>query len=499
MSNFLRLLAGLGAGLGFIGAMVSHAAPSDCAAPAPKIAAADPRLVSQYNDAGCSPGLLDPQGVAIIDYGGKIGRQYNPVTIAQWAIGCYYSFLRDKNPYEKKVFLDQINWLKQNWVAVGDDGAAYEYHFPWSYGLKPGWRSGLAQGQAISALIRYYYETNDSSVLPLIKQLKNYMLLPTGRGGLVDVSPEGGIWIEEFPSDPPSFVLNGFISAAFGLYEYTKLFPQDKTAKDVFARAIASIKTSLPYYDTGNWTYLDRSSRPYPRASNGYAIGYIYQARTLWQITGDPFFLAVSLRWRSFYDNVNYHAGGNMAADPDGRYRLVADLQPTPLSDGLHDNYLLLSATAALDNFGVDQLYRGGNSLDPATYYSTASDGPAKLYFRLKRPVAADALTITLYNSEMYPENLKLFVKSEGDDGLEELPYKMAAGRNLLTYYFMPHKVSELLLVGKRFHGQNRLVIAGLALGTTGRTRRIPGIRQQSNGPGAARLTGIRRAIAGAR
>src|SRR5439155_26387004 len=106
---------------------------------------------------------------------------------------------------------------------------------------------------AISALIRYYRDTGARRVLPLIAKLRSYMLKPVAEGGLAVLSPEGKLWIEEFPSDPPSFVLNGFISAVFGLYEYTRLFPADHIARRQLDEALASIRLSLPAYDTGDW------------------------------------------------------------------------------------------------------------------------------------------------------------------------------------------------------------------------------------------------------
>ena len=486
MKNKSRALAyalGVAVGLAGVGATAGRCAPAHTRTTAGGLPNPDPRLVSQYDNAGCGPGLVDASGVTMVDYAGAIGRQYNPVTIAQTAIGCYHNFLRYKNPDQWKIFIDQINWLKRHWVPVGDDGAAYEYHFPWSYGLKPGWRSGLAQGQAISALIRYYYGTGDASVIPLIRRLKNYMLVPTDRGGLVDTSPEGGMWIEEFPSNPPSFVLNGFISATFGLYEYTKLFPRDQAAQVELGQAIASIKSSLPHYDAGNWMYLDRKSSPYPRASNGYAMGYVYQTRTLWQITGDPLFLETSLRWQSFYEDVNYHRSGNMVADPHGRFRLTRGPMPATLGDGLRDNYELVGASPSDPKFGVGRLFHGDKSTDPMEYYATKSDGPAQLHFRLKHAIDANALTLTLYNVELYPEDLHLFVKADGADGFEELPCQLAADRNRISYYFPARKIREFYLVASRFHGQNRLVIAGLALGMTKEGRALPGFGSVVTGP----------------
>jgi hypothetical protein len=295
------------AGLSLILATIITAPWPTRAAAASNHEFSDPRLVSQYSFySGCPETGVDQNGVFVVDYetlninGVMIGRQYNPTTISQFAIVCYYDYLRTGNKKFQKLYLSQIAWLKNNFVPVGGDMAAYEYHFPWHYGLQPGWRSGLAQGQSISALIRYYYDTGDASVLTLIKMLKKYMMLPINQGGLVTKSPEGLLWIEEYPSLQPSFVLNGFISATFGLYEYTRLFADDEEATSQLRQAIESIRAALPHYDAGDWTYLDRHTQPYPRATDSYAAAYSIQMNTLAEITGDRLFLATGLSLAQF-------------------------------------------------------------------------------------------------------------------------------------------------------------------------------------------------------
>jgi hypothetical protein len=270
------------------------------------------RLVAHYDRAGCNFNLhFDSDGVVQPNYGGEIGYQYNPVTISQVALGCFHYYKLTKSAEARRIYLNQIGWLKTHAIEDGNDYAWYEYSFAWpSYGLKPGWRSGLAQGQAISALIRYHYDTGDQSVLPLMRKLKSEMLRSTADGGLATISPEGELWIEEYPSTPPSFVLNGFISAVLGLYEYTRLFPGSDRSKTQLSAAIAGIKAALPHYDTGEWMYLHRMAAPFPRANVGYALTYISQMHTLWEITGDPLFLATELRWWSFYADIDARSAG---------------------------------------------------------------------------------------------------------------------------------------------------------------------------------------------
>lgn len=260
----------------------------------------------------------------VIDYGEEIGIHHNPVTIAQYAIGCYHNYVRYRCEPCLEVFANQIKYLKTRYQRYGEDLIGYPYGFDWSYGLKRGWLSGLAQGQAISVLIRHYHHTGDESVLPLMVQIKNLMLLPRAEGGLVVQSPEGDLWIEEFPTERPSLVLNGFISAVFGLYEYTRVFPEDGVARTKLDEFISSLKSAIRHYDAGNWAYLDRHVTPYPKASEAYMFGYIWQMRTLYEISGDPYFRAMELRWQSFFYDVNFKRSGNMVQEVQGYYYVPA-------------------------------------------------------------------------------------------------------------------------------------------------------------------------------
>jgi heparosan-N-sulfate-glucuronate 5-epimerase len=419
------------------------------------------RLVAYYDHGECNFNLhFDVDGVAQVDYD-KIGRQYNPVTISQVALGCYHSYKRTKSDEARRIYLNQIVWLKTHAIEDGDDHARYEYSFAWpSYGLQPGWRSGLAQGQAISALIRYHYDTGDESVLPLVRKLKSEMLRPISAGGLVTMSPEGELWIEEYPSTPPSFVLNGFISAVFGLYEYTRLFPGSDHAKTELSAAIAGIKAALPHYDTGDWMYLHRMAAPLPRANAGYALTYIGQMRTLWEITGDPLFLATELRWWSFYADLDTRSAGNMASDRDGKFT-TAELSSVKVSKNeLTDNYEIVSATASIPGFGVDQLFE--DTYD--TYFGAASEGPAEIHLRLKRAVDANVLRLGLYNIDLFPTEVDIAIRPKGQDAFKQISYTRERTRREIYYLFPTVKAAEIRLTASRFQGQNRLVIGDMAL-----------------------------------
>jgi hypothetical protein len=429
--------------------------------------AADPpsgALVRHYDGSGCNvTGRFDSAGAVLVDYGGAIGLRHNPVTTAHYAIGCYYEYRRTGSAAARRIYLNQIRYLRSHYETPSPGLAAYRYDFPWSYGLAPGWHSGLAQGQVISALVRYHYDTGDSTVLPLIRALERFMVLPESAGGLAVTSPEGGLWIEEFPSSPPSYVLNGFISATFGLYEFTRLFPDDEAARASLYEAIASIKRSVAAYDTGRWATLDRHSSPYPGANDDYMIGYVFQARTLAEISGDPFFAHLSLRWHSFLSDVNVHARGNTADLGDGSFLPRRELSVTLPRDILAHNIASATSTPTLPGYGVDKLF----DHDSNTYFAPAEEGQTFLCFTLVHPTEANTLALGLYNPTLFPEELAILVRTDRAAPFRPLEYQRAADRRHLVYYFDPILIADLCLRALRTKGQNRMVLGELALGTT--------------------------------
>lgn len=66
-------------------------------------------------------------------------------------------------------------------------------------------------------------------------------------------------WYEEYPTEPPSFVLNGFIYSLIGLYDLLTLAPalQARDAAALFQQGMKSLKKLLLAFDNGSGTNYD--------------------------------------------------------------------------------------------------------------------------------------------------------------------------------------------------------------------------------------------------
>jgi hypothetical protein len=133
-------------------------------------------------------------------------------------------------------------------------GIAWEYLFQFDGGLPP-WTSGLSQGTAIQVLARAWSRFKDPAYLTAAQQALGIFAArpPTG----VRVSTRAGAHYAEYTFAPSDRILNGFIQALVGLYDYTSL-TGDPRGLRLFEAGDAEARFEVPRYDTGGWSLYDQ-------------------------------------------------------------------------------------------------------------------------------------------------------------------------------------------------------------------------------------------------
>ena len=167
-------------------------------------------------------GLYDSAGIPQLDYRGAIGPQHNPIAIAQYGLGNYNLFRRTDSPERRQKFLKTANWLVDHLEANPHGLFVWNHYFDWEYRdtLRSPWYSGLAQGQGISLLVRAHKESADPRYLDAAQKALAAFYRPLTEGGVAFTDDQGDIWFEEYIVSPPTHILNGFIWAAWGVYDY---------------------------------------------------------------------------------------------------------------------------------------------------------------------------------------------------------------------------------------------------------------------------------------
>ena len=133
-------------------------------------------------------------------------------------------------------------------------GIAWEYMFRFDGGAPP-WTSGLSQGTAIQALSRAWSRLKEPAYLTAAQQALHIYETAPPQGVRVDTSV--GAMYAEYTYAPSDRILNGFIQALVGLYEYTAI-TKDPLGLSLFDAGDAEARAIVPYYDTGAWSMYDQ-------------------------------------------------------------------------------------------------------------------------------------------------------------------------------------------------------------------------------------------------
>lgn len=247
-------------------------------------------------------GPCDSAGIPLLNYHGKIGLQYNPIAIAQWGLGNYNLYSQSRQLVFQDKLLAAADWLCSH-LEQNDFGVwVWCHHFDWEYRatLKAPWYSGLAQGQGISLLLRAHRHTGDYQYLGAAHRAFDAFLRPVETGGVTVTDQDGDLWFEEYIVRPPTHILNGFIWALWGVYDYF-LLTREESARKLWTRATQTLLRNLPRYDLGFWSLYEQSGTRFRMlASPFYHRLHVVQLRIMQRLTGEQKFGDYADKWDNY-------------------------------------------------------------------------------------------------------------------------------------------------------------------------------------------------------
>lgn len=133
-------------------------------------------------------------------------------------------------------------------------GIAWEYMFRFDGG-RPPWTSGLSQGTGLQVLARAYQRFKEASYLQAARAALGVFEKPPPQG--VRLSTTAGANYAQYTYAPSDHILNGFIQALVGLYDYTQI-TKDPLGLALFEAGDAEARAEIPSYDTGAWSLYDQ-------------------------------------------------------------------------------------------------------------------------------------------------------------------------------------------------------------------------------------------------
>ena len=247
----------------------------------------------------------DSNGIAIFEYQNK--NYYHPVVIGMYIIrfiDSYQMTLNMEYIERAKLFYDKLEE-----IALNESGTYYfSYNFDWNLhnirgeDLFAPWYSGMAQGIVLSGLVGLYSSTNEEKYInaadSVFQSFKNFHY--EYDTWTVSLDTAGYYWIEEYPMQNQTHVLNGFVSGVYGLYDYYMLKKDDDSFQYLQA-ALTTLKHYLPDFRRPGKTSYYCLKHEHPGTSHYHQV-HTEQLYMLHKMTGDSFFKSMA---DSFY--ADYH------------------------------------------------------------------------------------------------------------------------------------------------------------------------------------------------
>jgi heparosan-N-sulfate-glucuronate 5-epimerase len=257
---------------------------------------------------------FDGEGIPIIPAYIDVEEQkmvYYPISIGQYGLAIWHTYLRTKSVRDKSRFLKIAHWFEENRIEDRRLGVYWltEVDKP-AYGIFHPWKSAFSQARAINILLRAVKINNNFSYEEISEKALFPFLFPVSEGGVTSFTKYGPFY-EEYPAEVDVLVLNGHIFALCGVYDFVRTHPQNSTARQVFEEGVTTLEKILPEYDLDFWSkYSLCQAKFHPEvdpATIGYHFLHIIQMELMFQLTGKDIFKKYSGKWKECVTKKNIY------------------------------------------------------------------------------------------------------------------------------------------------------------------------------------------------
>jgi hypothetical protein len=243
-------------------------------------------------------GPLDAHGVPQSRSAG--GYVYNACTISQYALALHQEQLQQPSEAGAGKLRRQLTAL----TMLIDEGGVFDGCIVNRWDdlkyktLRAPWVSAMYAGNAVSALLRGYLLLGQNEWLHVAKRIVPSFAIPVQRGGAQMTDDCGHLWFEEYPLQPPTHVLNGFLFSLWGILDFARL-TGDGRCWQWWHEGVGTLLAHLPEYDAGFWSVYDLRYRELSSVHYHRKI-HVPQLRVMHALTGEDLFGRYARRWERF-------------------------------------------------------------------------------------------------------------------------------------------------------------------------------------------------------
>lgn len=215
-----------------------------------------PSAIQRLDNDGTVIGPNDENNVTLLNNGQLIDI-YHPTFIAARCIGYFGGYVQTEEQVYSDIVISHADWLVDNQQTTAQGFGVWTLDFSNEiFGAQSPWLSAMTQGRAISCLLRANQIQHNPKYLAAAKSALAAFDYGIDEGGVTYRDSAGNAWYEEVAVLPPAHILNGFIFAMFGLYDYYRV-TEEAHALALFNAGVDTLLKNLDLYDTGGVSRYD--------------------------------------------------------------------------------------------------------------------------------------------------------------------------------------------------------------------------------------------------
>lgn len=243
-----------------------------------------------------APSELDPERTL------RRNGEQHPIAILQLGLEQHARWKRTGDERARELFLAQAQWAATAQRETSNVRGSYEFPFASKrFGCAAGFRSAMAQGEAISLLLRAYQETENAMFLDRAIDASVPLTTDIRDGGVLWQAGDDVIF-EGVSGAVPSHMLCGWICSLWALLELSRTMNLSHVA-ELYKQSLATLARYLPAYDSGTWSYDDLLATPagFRRVATVQRhLLHVAQLNVLLSMTKIELFAVVADRWRGY-------------------------------------------------------------------------------------------------------------------------------------------------------------------------------------------------------
>lgn len=248
-------------------------------------------------------GKFDEMGVPMCSFGNN-EYTYFPINIAQYGFMLHADWLENKDEHTLELLKANLNQLQELKTEDDEECVWWHHHFESKYNIQAPWASAMAQGECISFYLRMYQILGEEHLLKTALKAYRFLERDYEDKGVKRIDKDGNLWYEEYPSNPPSYVLNGFIYTIFGLYDLYRVTKQKDIWENI-EKCIKTLKENLHRFDAGYWSCYDLYKKELVRYYYQKNV-HVPQLQALYLLANESIFETYATKWKKQVNFLNY-------------------------------------------------------------------------------------------------------------------------------------------------------------------------------------------------